>query len=302
MIRNDKIVDEWYASGYSRTTKHFSASTAKGLMGGVCAAVAISDGRLTLDSKVATYVSQWNSSSDSRKRQITLRHLGSHTSGLEDAVPGDPFGDDFWARLDPPDDPFTLPRDEADILFTPGSSYRYSNPGFAMLSYLVTARMGNLRTLLRDRVMRRIGVPDGEWSVGYGETYAVAGLSLVPSWGGGSYSPRAAACVGRLMLRRGDWNGTRVISASAVDNVVKDVGRPNSGGIGWWSNNDGSLGGDIPRDAYYVWGAGDQTVFVVPSQKLMLVRQGEQLASSPSDFRKRLAQYLFQPVIDAVLE
>jgi CubicO group peptidase (beta-lactamase class C family) len=151
VIRNDKVVDEWYASGYSRTTKHFSASTAKGLMGGVCAAVAISDGRLTLDSKVATYVSQWNSSRDSRKRQITLRHLGSHTSGLEDAVDGDPFGDDFWARLDPPDDPFTLSRDEADILFTPGSRYQYSNPGFALLSYLVTARMGNLRTLLRDR-------------------------------------------------------------------------------------------------------------------------------------------------------
>jgi hypothetical protein len=34
VIRNDKIVDEWYASGYSRTTKHYGASTAKGLMGG----------------------------------------------------------------------------------------------------------------------------------------------------------------------------------------------------------------------------------------------------------------------------
>jgi hypothetical protein len=43
-------------------------------------------------------------------------------------------------------------------------------------------------------------------------------------------------------------------------------------------------------------------VFVVPSQKLMLVRQGAQVASSPSDFRKRLAQYLFQPVLEAVLE
>jgi CubicO group peptidase (beta-lactamase class C family) len=57
VIRNDKIVDERYVSGHSRTTKHYSASTAKGLMGGVCAAVAISDGRLTLDSKISTYVS-----------------------------------------------------------------------------------------------------------------------------------------------------------------------------------------------------------------------------------------------------
>jgi CubicO group peptidase (beta-lactamase class C family) len=101
VIRNDKIVDEWYASGYSRTTRHYSASTAKALVGGIATAVAISDGKLTLDAKVATYVSQWANSSDSRKRQITVRHLGSHTSGLEDAERGTPFGDDFWARQDP---------------------------------------------------------------------------------------------------------------------------------------------------------------------------------------------------------
>jgi CubicO group peptidase (beta-lactamase class C family) len=195
-----------------------------------------------------------------------------------------------------------LSRDEAHILFTPGSSYQYSNPGFAMISYVVTARMGNMRTLVRHRVMRPIGVPDNEWSIGYGQTYSLGGLSLVASWGGGSFSPRALACVARLMLRRGDWNGTRIISSSAVGTILKDARKPNSGGIGWWSNNDGSLGGNIPRDAYYAWGAGDQTVFVVPSKKLILVRNGEAPASSPSDFRKRLAQYFFQPLLNAVIE
>jgi CubicO group peptidase (beta-lactamase class C family) len=302
VIRNDTVVDEWYASGYSRTTKHSTASTAKALVGGVATAVAISDGRLTLDAKVASYVPQWSQSSDSRKRQMTVRHLGSHTSGLQDAVSGTPFGDQFWDRLDPPDDPFTLSRDDAAILFTPGSSYQYSNPGFAMLSYVVTIRQGNLRTLLRDRIMRPIGVPDGEWSIGYGETVSVSNLPLVASWGGGSYSPRASACVARLMLRAGDWNGSRLISSSAVSQVTVDVGTPSSGGIGWWSNKDGSLGGEIPRDAFYAWGSGDQTVFIVPSAKLLLIRHGQTLASSPSDFRKRLAQYIFQPLLNAVLE
>jgi len=32
--------------------------------------------------------------------------------------------------------------------------------------------------------MRPIGVPDAEWSVGYGETSEVEGLPLVASWGG----------------------------------------------------------------------------------------------------------------------
>ena len=38
--------------------------------------------------------------------------------------------------------------------------------------------------------MRPIGVPDAEWSVGYGKTFTVDGLPLVGSWGGGSYTAR----------------------------------------------------------------------------------------------------------------
>ena len=49
---------------------------------------------------------------------MTLRQLGSHTSGLADAevqnLPHDKltgWQGDFWKRLDPPRDPFTIARD-----------------------------------------------------------------------------------------------------------------------------------------------------------------------------------------------
>ena len=64
--------------------------------------------------------------------------------------------------------------------------------------------------------MRPIGVPDDEWSVGYGQTFTVDGLPLVGSWGGGGYTARAAARVGRLMLREGDWEGKQLLSKEAV--------------------------------------------------------------------------------------
>ena len=56
-----------------------------------------------------------------------------------------------------------------------------------MLSYAVTASLKeaaikDIRTLLRDRVMRPIGVTADEWSCGYGKTEEVDGLSLVASW------------------------------------------------------------------------------------------------------------------------
>jgi len=92
----------------------------------------------------------------------------------------------FW-RKDP--DPFMLSRDQAPIVFTPSTKYAYSNPGMAMLSYTVTAALrgtehDDVRTLLRERVMRPIGVEDSDWSIGYGKTYDVDGLKLVPNWGG----------------------------------------------------------------------------------------------------------------------
>ena len=88
--------------------------------------------------------------------------------------------------------------------------------GIALMTYCVTAALRDapqkdVRSLLRERIMRPIGVPDAEWSVGYGQTFTVGGLPLVASWGGGGYTARAAARVGRLMLRGGDWDGQRIL-------------------------------------------------------------------------------------------
>ena len=73
-----------------------------------------------------------------------------------------------------------------------------------MLTYVVTASLAgapivDMRSLLRDRVMRPIGIPDSEWSCGYGKTQKVKGLPLVASWGGGAYSAGATARVARLV-------------------------------------------------------------------------------------------------------
>src|SRR5439155_6204774 len=134
-------------------------------------------------------------------------------------------------------DPFTIARDRPPVLFEPGTKLQYSNTGIGMLTYAVTAAQGkDVRTLLRDRVMRPIGVPDAEWSVGYGTTVTVDGLPLVAAWGGGSYTARAAARVGRLVLRGGDSDGARVLSRNAVRQVAGTAGLPGNCGIGWATN------------------------------------------------------------------
>ncbi len=164
VIRDDKIVFERYAEGATRSTKHYTASLAKALVGGMSAACALTDGAIALDDPAAKYIPAWKA--DPLKSKITLRQLGSHTSGIEDAEEGGlphnkltGWKGNFWGRLQPPDDPFTLARDKALVISEPGTRFQYSNPGMGMLGYAITAaEKKDLRTLLRERIMRPIGV------------------------------------------------------------------------------------------------------------------------------------------------
>jgi len=311
VIRNDAVVFERYTEGYTRTTKHGTASLAKALVGGTSLMVAMSDRRLRPDDRADKYIPQWRT--DARKQAITIRQLATHTSGIEDAEADDlphtkltGWKGDFWKSLAPPHDPFTLARDAAPVLDLPGTQERYSNPGMAMLSYCITASLKgapdpDLRTLLQHRVLQPIGVPASEWSCGYDKTVQVDGLPLVADWGGAAYSANATARVGRLMLRRGDWNGKQLIDAAVVQAATRNAGVPNHSGLGWWVNcaADGSRRWpSLPPDAFSGAGAGHQFLLVVPSLNLIVVRNGT-LLDANLDFNAALDTLLVQPLMQA---
>jgi len=322
VIRNDKIVCEWYARGTAADSKQGTASLAKAVGGGLALVVAVTDGRIRLDDAAMKYVPEWKKVP--KKSGITIRHLGSHTSGLSDSTtngvknedqPG--WKGDFWKRLPPPNDPFTIARDKAPVLFEPGQKFQYSNPGIGILGYCLTAAIKDsehrdIRSLLKERVMRPIGVADAQWSIGYGQTFTVNGLPLVGSWGGGSFTPRAMARLGRLVLREGDWDGRRIVSRDAVRQVTQDAGLAGHCGMGWWTNN-GRRYDWLPQDAVWGAGAGDQVLLVVPSLKLIMVRNGDALLTpsalkklNPKDvfeqFHDPRAAILFRPLVEAVTD
>jgi CubicO group peptidase (beta-lactamase class C family) len=317
VIRNDKIVCEWYAAGWSRTNLNGIASMSKAVVGGVAVAVALTDGRLALDDPAAKFIPQWRT--DARKSRMTLRQLGSHTSGLADAEDDDTpheklsgWKGDFWKRLAPPRDSFTISRDITPTIFEPGEKDSYSNPGIAMLVYAVTAALKDspqkdLRPLLRERIMRPIGAADGDWAVGYRETVTVDGLPLVAAWGGGSFTARAVAQVGRLMLRDGNWEGQQLLSPGSVRAVTSDAGTHSGCGIGWWSNNvltgDGKPHIQAPRDAFWAAGGHHEIMLVIPSLKLIAVRFGRYLTGEekePDLWIGPVDGLLFGPLVQAV--
>jgi CubicO group peptidase (beta-lactamase class C family) len=316
VVRHDKIVMEWYAPEWSAEKPHGTASLAKATIAGLSLAVAMQDGKIKASDPAANYVAEWRN--DPKKSKITVAQLGMHTSGLADAedahnTPHDKltgWEGEFWKRE--PRDPFTISRDQTPVINEPGQRISYSNPGIAMLTYAVTAAEGqDVRTLLRDRVFRPIGIGDKEWSAGYGKTYRSGGLDLVGSWGGAAFTARAAARIGRLMLREGDWDGKQLLAPAVVrectmppanlipDNEWEGINTPRPG-YGWWTNRAG-VWKTLPRDAFAGAGAQHQILIVIPSLDMIVVRNGRSLDASTT-FWQAAGQRLLQPLGETVVD
>jgi hypothetical protein len=202
--------------------------------------------------------------------------------------------------------------EEAPVAFPPGQGFGYSNPGFAVLSLVLASVLGegntaDLPTYLRERIFRPLGIPDEQWSIGYGRSFQAEGLETWATWGGAQLSPEALARLGELMRRRGDWHG-RVLPVEAVDAAVHYAGTPTDSqgtwpapALGWWTNARGTWP-RLPRDAFLAFGSGHKVLLVVPSLDLVVVRLGGSLdpAAPESDFWGPLGRLLIDPLMDAL--
>jgi CubicO group peptidase (beta-lactamase class C family) len=107
-------------------------------------------------------------------------------------------------------------------------------------------------------------------------------------------SARDWARLGILYLQDGVWNGERILPAgyakfvSTVAPAWEADNRPIYGGF-FWINGTGTF--PVPRDAYYMSGAGGQTTLIIPSHELVVVRLGHFKGSTAGStgFRKALA-------------
>ena len=298
IIRNDKVVTEWYAPGFSRTQRHFVASAAKGLAGGTALLVALNDGRIGIDDFASKYIPSWRT--DPVKTKIQIKHLAAHTSGIEDAVGPEAWKQAFWDRIP---DPFLVAIKEAPVIFSPGINMAYSNPGIAALDYALTASLKgtaqpDIQTILQERIMEPIGIPTSEWTIGYGTTYSLDGLELQATWGGASYTARAAARIGRLLLRQGNWQGQQLVGSAWATRMVAQVDSRFPSGLCWF-NNALLNWRALPRDAYATAGAGHNILLVVPSLNLIVVRLGNNIIDD-TDFWLGLEEYLFKPLLGAM--
>ena len=124
-------------------TKQFTAT---------CVLLLTEDGALTLDDPVRRWLPALPVSADA----VTLRHLLSHTSGLidyEDLIP------DTQTQQVHDADVLRLLEREERLYFVPGSDYRYSNSGYALLALVVERASGErFADFLHARVFSPLGM------------------------------------------------------------------------------------------------------------------------------------------------
>jgi CubicO group peptidase (beta-lactamase class C family) len=65
--------------------------------------------------------------------------------------------------------------------------------------------------------------------------------------------------------------------------------------MGWWTDA-GARSPELPTDAFWGSGAGGQVVLVVPSLKLIVVRNGERF--DDGDNQRALKMYIFDPLME----
>jgi len=156
----------------------------------------VHDGKLGLDDRVATILPELPPHS----RDATVRQLLTHTSGLwayEDFVP-----DSQTVQVKDRDALALLARADSTY-FRPGSAFRYSNTGYALLALIVERRSGQrFARFLHDRIFAPLGMDS---------TLAFeAGVSTIPQRAFG-YS-------------RGAQNGFRRTDQSNTSAVLGDGG------------------------------------------------------------------------------
>jgi CubicO group peptidase (beta-lactamase class C family) len=87
-------------------------------------------------------------------------------------------------------------------------------------------------------------------------------------------TPRNWARLGMLYLQDGMWQGTRILPegwAKFVSTPAPAWRTPTYGGL-FWINGTGQW--NVPKDAYFMAGAGGQWTFVIPSHELVVARMG----------------------------
>lgn len=268
ITRHGKLVLSW---GDPR--KRYDLKSTTKSFGATCLGVAILDGKMHLDDPAHQYhpslgVPPESNAATGWLDDITILHLATQTAGFEKRG--------GYEKL----------------LFKPGTKWHYSDGGPNWLAECITLKyQRDLKELMFERVFTPLGIgPDDlTWRNNSYRPHDIDGIPRREFGSGISANVDAMARIGYLYLRKGEWQGKRLLPAEFIaragSTVPSVVGLPETDpeshgnasdhyGLLWWNNADGALEG-VPTDAFWSWGLYDSLIVVIPSQDIVVARAGK---------------------------
>jgi CubicO group peptidase (beta-lactamase class C family) len=278
ILKNGKIAVEKYFGTFTADSNWYWASAGKTLTA-FLTGIAQEEGILDINQAVSAYTGTgWTSESPDKEKLITVKNLLTMTSGLDDGVT---------------DPDCTLPEClvyKADA----GTRWAYHTGAYTVLDAVIENTSGmSFNAYFQKKIKDRIGM-NGIWI-------------KIPNANNVFYStPRSMARFGLLMLNKGKWGSTSILSDSDYfNNQISTSQNLNLsyGYLTWLNGKDsymvpgsqlvlpGSLISKGPPDMYAALGKNDQKIYVVPSMQLVVIRMGETAGGynpAPSGFDNEL--------------
>jgi CubicO group peptidase (beta-lactamase class C family) len=298
VIRRGYIVGEWYndcprdqnfnifSCSKSYTSLAFGMLLSDMNRRGEGGVSAKNSKKLTLDTKVCT--EDWLPESlplpDSRKADITLRHLLTMTSGVGGEEPY-PFATLEWSLGKFQGSPWSKLKGE------PGTVFHYSNAGVTHLALIFRHAAGrDLFPFMKEHVFDPTGIEQIRWTQMGDNNWG----QVSQGFSGILTTAREHARFMYLAMHRGKWAGKQIVPDEYFDFAWKGTKvKPDYGGL-WWVHPHHP---DAPKDLVQTAGFRQNHGFAVPSLDLVFIRFGLGF-NYPKDFESELVKKVLASVSD----
>ncbi len=293
-----QIIAERYGAGANKYTPLEGYSMGKSISASLIA-VLIEEGVYKLDQPAP--IPEWQGAGDKRQA-IRIRDILQMSSGLRIRAEQDP---DYIYDGRYPDHWYYYTGDNAFVYaanrpqqWPPGLVGRYRNTDPVLINYMVrlaVERRGeDYLTFPQRALFDKIGIRSAVLETDANGNFLTQGYDLMAG--------RDWARLGNLYLQDGVWEGKRILPEGFTKFVSTPApawvadGRPVYGGL-FWVNGDKNF--PIPKDAYFMAGAGEQFTIMIPSHDLVVVRIGRYAGQRPSQAALRKSLALLMELIPA---
>ncbi len=259
LLKDGKRVLEKYFGTYTRDSIWYWASASKSLASFITG-VAQQKGYININNKASQYLGAgWTSAPLAKENLITVKHLITMTSGLNDA-PSSPCTNEDTAKTC------------LTYLADAGTRWAYHTGAYRKVQDVVSNAVGQNYNLITNNWIEAKTGMSGAW---FQQVY---------------YSKaRDMARFGLLSLNKGIWNTDTLMKDTAYFRAMVNTSQNLNLAYGylWWLNGKasgmapgfqivfpGTLMSNAPTDMYAALGKNDQKIYVVPSTNMVVVRQG----------------------------